>query len=73
MRKVYRFEDLCCANCATKIQDSCAKVNGVEKVSVNFLTQKFTLEASDDVFEPALAECLKVFKKIEPDCVVHVQ
>lgn len=70
MRKVYKLEDLCCANCAAKIQDGCNKVDGVEKASVNFMTQKFTLVAEDEKFDAALQECVKIFKKIEPDCTV---
>ena len=54
MRKTYKLEDLCCANCAAKIQDGIAKIDGVQKASVNFLTQKFTLVAEDDKFEAAL-------------------
>ena len=70
MRKTYKLEDLCCATCAAKIQDGIAKIDGVQKASVNFLTQKFTLVAEDDKFEAALQESLRIFKKIEPDCTV---
>ena len=70
MRKTYKLEDLCCANCAAKIQDGIAKIDGVQKASVNFLTQKFTLVAEDDKFEADLQESLRIFKKIEPDCTV---
>ena len=70
MRKTYKLEDLCCANCAAKIQDGIAKIDGVQKASVNFLTQKFTLVAEDDKFEADLKESLRIFKKIEPDCTV---
>lgn len=72
MRKVYKLEDLCCANCAQKIQDGIEKVDGVEKATVNFLTQKFTLVAEDDKFDAALQESLKIFKRIEPDCTVFI-
>ena len=70
MRKTYKLEDLCCANCAAKIQDGIAKIDGMQKASVNFLTQKFTLVAEDDKVEAALEESLRIFKKIEPDCTV---
>ena len=70
MRKVFKLEDLCCANCAAKIQDSIAKLDGVNNVSVNFLTQKFTLDAEDDKFAAAFEESKKIFKKIEPDCEI---
>ena len=72
MRKSYKIEDLCCANCAQKIQDGISRLDGVEKASVNFLTQKFTLVAADDKFDAVLDESLKIFNRIEPDCTVLV-
>ena len=42
------MEDLDCANCARKMEDAIRKIQGVESVSINFLTQKMTLEAQDD-------------------------
>ncbi len=73
MKKVYKLEDLDCAHCATKMQDAVAKIDGVKGVSVNFLMQKFSLEAADDVFEDVLNQALKVCKKIEPDCKIIVK
>lgn len=43
MRKVYKLEDLDCANCAAKMEDAIRKIDGVQDVSVNFMTQKLTL------------------------------
>ena len=70
MRKVFKLEDLCCANCAAKIQDQISKLDGVTDASVNFLTQKFTLNAEDDKFDAAFKESVKIFNKIEPDCTI---
>lgn len=72
MRKVFKLEDLCCANCAAKIQDEITKLDGVNTASVNFLTQKFTLNAEDEKFDQVLQQSIKIFKKIEPDCIVLV-
>ena len=70
MRKVYKLEDLCCANCAAQIQDKISKLEGVESASVNFLTQKFTLVADDARFDSIFEESEKIFKRIEPDCTI---
>ena len=43
MKKHYKFE-IDCANCARELQDELAKLEGVKSVSVNFMTQKLTLE-----------------------------
>lgn len=70
MRKVFELEDLDCANCAAKMQDAISKIDGVKAVSVNFLSQKMTLEADDDKFDDILKQAIKTIKKVEPDCEV---
>ena len=70
MRKTYKLEDLCCANCAAQIQDAVSKLDGVNSASVNFLTEKFTLDADDARFDEIFAQSKKIFKKIEPDCEI---
>ena len=73
MRKTYKFENECCANCAAKIEDKISKLNGVKSAKVNFMLQRFTLEADDGAFDDALAQSITIFKQIEPDVVVHVK
>ncbi len=70
MRKVYELEDLDCANCARKMQEAIEKIDGVNSCSVNFLSQKMTLDADDDKFDAILKEAVKAIKKVEPDCTV---
>lgn len=68
MKKVYRMEDLDCANCARKMEDAIRKIQGVESVNINFLTQKMTLEAQDDRFDEIAREAQKACRRVEPDC-----
>ena len=68
MKKVFMLEELDCAHCAAKIEDSIRKLDGVTNVSVNFLAQKMTLEADDARFDELLKEAQKICRKIEPDC-----
>ena len=72
MRKSYKLSGEICGNCAAKIENKIGKLDGVESVRVNVMTLKFTLEAADERFERLLEESLKIFKAVEPDCVVHV-
>ena len=44
MKKQFKLDEIDCANCARKLQDELAKLEGVKSVSVNFMTQKLTLE-----------------------------
>ena len=51
MKKQFKLDEIDCANCARKLQDELAKLDGVKSVSVNFMTQKLTLEADDAEFD----------------------
>lgn len=70
MRKVYKLEDLDCANCAAKMETAIKKIDGVQSATVNFLSQKLTVEANEAVFEDVLKKIAKAIKKIEPDCKI---
>ena len=70
MRKAIKLDGEICANCAGKIQDKISKMDGVNSASVNAMTMKFTLDADDDKFDSIVAESVKVFNDIEPDCEV---
>lgn len=70
MKKRYTIEDLCCANCAAKMEDAIRKIDGVNSATINFLTQKLTLDAEDATFDAILNQAETIIKKIEPDCVL---
>jgi copper chaperone CopZ len=71
VKKRYTIEDLCCANCAAKMEEGIRKIEGVHSAHVNFLTQKLTLDAEDDRLDAILDEAERIIKKIEPDCVLQ--
>lgn len=70
MKKRFLIEELCCANCAAKMEDAIRKLDGVQSANINFLTQKLTLEAEEESFPRLLDEAERIIKKIEPDCVL---
>ena len=72
MKKTFKLSGELCGNCAAKIQDQIGKLDGVNDAKVNFMLLKFTLDAEDARFDEALAESVRIFDKIEPDCEVHV-
>lgn len=67
MRKTFKMEDLDCANCAAKMENAVKNIDGVNNVSISFITQKFILDADDARFEEILNEAEKVCKKFESD------
>ncbi len=70
MKRAYKLEELDCANCAAKMERAAAKVEGVKAVSINFMSQKLTLEADDEVFADILDKVEKVMKSVEKDVSV---
>ena len=73
MKKTFKMIDLDCANCAAKMENAIKKIDGVSDASVNFMTQKMTIEADDARFDDIVKEAVKVCKKVEPDCQVVVK
>ena len=69
MKKKFKCE-VDCANCAQKLQDALSKLEGVDVVSVNFMTQKLTLAAADEKFDEVFDAVVKKAKQIEPDTVI---
>lgn len=68
MKKVYKLEDLDCANCAAKMERAVSKLDGVESVSISFLTQRMYLDADESRFDEIMDSVVKTCQKIEPDC-----
>ena len=70
MRKSFRLDEIDCANCARKLQDELARLDGVDAVSVNFMTQKLTLSAADERFDEVLDRVVALAASVEPDCEI---
>ncbi|MDE6584964.1 MAG: heavy-metal-associated domain-containing protein [Anaeroplasmataceae bacterium] len=70
MKKVFKLEDLDCANCAAKMESKIAKIDGVISANVSFMSQRMTIEADDARFDSIMQEVVKVCKKVEPDCKI---
>ena len=73
MKKTFKMVDLDCANCAAKMEEAIKKIDGVTNASVNFMTQKMTLEADDARFDAIVKEAVKICKKVEPDCEIVIK
>lgn len=67
MKKIFKLEDLDCAVCATKMEDAIKKIDGVNSVSMNFITQKMVIDADDARFDEIMKSAAKACKKVDPD------
>ncbi len=70
MKKVFKLQDLDCANCAKKMEDAINKLDGVESATVSFISQKLTITADDARFDDIMKQVAKACSKVEPDCTI---
>ena len=68
MKKIYKLEDLDCANCAAKMERAVAKIEGVESVSISFMGQRMVIDADEARFDEIMDKVVKACRKVEPDC-----
>ena len=69
MKKSYKIE-VDCANCANLMEEAARKTDGVAGATVNFMTQKLTLEADDAEFDEVLDRVVEFTADAEPDCEI---
>ncbi len=72
MKKTGKIEKLCCAHCAAQIQERIAKLDGVNEVSISFITQRIVLDVEDAQADAVLSQAHKIVKKVEPDCILNI-
>lgn len=70
MKKVYILEDLDCAHCAALIEEEVGQLEGVSKSTLSFLTQKLTIEVTEEKAEAVEKAIVDIVKKKEPDVTV---
>ena len=70
MKKKFKMEELDCANCAAKMEDLIKKIPGVNDATMNFMTQKLTIDADDARFDEIMAEAQKACTKVDTNCKI---
>ena len=71
MKKKYKV-DVDCANCAAKMEAAIKKIDGVSDASVNFLTQKLTIELDETRIDSIMAEAVKCCKRVDADSTIYL-
>ena len=69
MKKTYKVE-VDCPVCAQKLEDCVSKIDGVESCTVNFLTQKMSINAEKEEQNRIINEAIAQMKKIDDDVVI---
>ena len=70
MKKIIRIENLCCPNCAAKLEEAIKKTDGVQNCVVSFLAQKIVLEMEDAKSDAIIAKLPDIAKDIEPEAEI---
>ena len=68
MKKKFKMENIDCAHCAAKMEEGIKKIDGVNEVSISFMTQKLVIDADDARFDEIMKEVVEKVSKVEPDC-----
>jgi copper chaperone CopZ len=72
MKKTYKIE-VDCANCANLMEQDARKTAGVASATVNFMTQKITVEFEDGQDPAAVMQAVcKNCKKVDDDFVIYL-
>ena len=73
MKKSYKVEELCCANCAAKIEAAINKLPEVEEATLNFMTMRLTISSDTADWDKLMQKVVAIFAKIEPDSRVVIR
>ncbi len=68
MKKIYKLENLGCANCAAKMETGIKKLKGVTDASISFMTSRLTIEADEKDMDDIIDNAQQIIKKIERKC-----
>lgn len=71
MKSKFKVRGLDCANCAAEVERAIQKIDGVENVSISFMTQKMELEYDETRKDEIMKKIKKVIKREEPDMEIE--
>jgi copper chaperone CopZ len=65
MTKIFKIENIDCANCAAKMEQGIKNLDGVKDCSLSFMTGRLTIDADETRFDEIINAAAKLIKKIE--------
>ncbi|MBU3144167.1 heavy metal translocating P-type ATPase [Clostridium sp. CF012] len=71
IKREFILEGLGCANCASKMEANCKRIDGVVDANINFISKNLVIQfQSEDKILIIIDEIKKIVKRIEPDVVL---
>ena len=71
MKKIFKIKGLDCANCAVQLENEINKLEEIENVVINFITEKMTIEYNTDDEKDLIKRIKKIVKREEPDVTIE--
>ncbi len=71
MKYKFKIQGLDCANCASQLEKSINKIDDIVEATINFMSERLTIECDEDKKEDVIQNVKKVIKKEEPDVVIN--
>ena len=70
MKKTYAIE-VDCANCANSLELALQKIEGLENITISFMTEKLNFECEENEKEKYLEKIKTIIQKEEPDVEIE--
>lgn len=71
MKSKFKIMGLDCANCATELERRIQKIDGIDKIQINFIAQRMEIEYDEAKQDEIMQNVKKVIKKEEPDVTIE--
>lgn len=71
MKSKFKIKGLDCANCAAELERQIGKIDGIEKVSISFMSERMEIEYAENRKQEIMEKIKKVIKKEEPDVKIE--
>ncbi len=67
----YKIKNLDCANCANSLELALQKIEGLENITISFMTEKLNIECEENEKEKYLEKIKAIIQKEEPDVEIE--
>lgn len=67
MKKLFKVQNVDCGHCALKMQNEICKIEGVENATLNFMTQRLTVEYDESKISDVASVCEQACRKIDKE------
>ena len=71
MKSKFKIKGLDCANCAAELERKIEKIEGIENVNINFLSERMDIEYDETKKEELIQKVKKTIKREEPDVIIE--